>query len=122
MSFHCYADDVQIYFSVKQSNSNTFGNLLACIQEVKDWLAANFFKLNEEKTEVIVFGPNSHLVSERLKDTPLAVAISEKVKSLGFILVSDLKMDKQINSVVKSSFFHLKLLAKTKPFFISNRF
>lgn len=84
---------------------------------MKDWLAANFLKLNEEKTEVIVFGPNSHLVSERLKDTHLAVAISDKVKSLGFILDSELKRDKQINYVVKSRFFfHLKLLVKTKPF------
>jgi len=83
-------------------------NIQEVLQDVKDWRAANFFKLIEEKTEVLVFVPNSNLVSERLKDTWQLQSL-KRLKSLGFIFDSELKMDKQINSVVRSSFFYLTL-------------
>lgn len=37
-------------------------------------------------------------------------------KELDFILDNGLKLNKQINSVVSSSFYHLQRLAKVKPF------
>ncbi len=37
------------------------------------------------------------------------------VKNLGLLLDPDFKFDKQINSVVKSCFFKLRLIAKMKP-------
>ena len=44
------------------------------------------------------------------------------VTNLGVRIDRDLKLDKQINSVVKSSFFQLRLLAKVKPFLSFNDF
>lgn len=38
------------------------------------------------------------------------------MKDLGFILDDNLKFDRQINSVVKSCFYQLRLLVKAKPF------
>ncbi len=38
------------------------------------------------------------------------------MKNLGVLFDSGLKFDKQINSVVKSCFYHLRRLAKVKPF------
>ncbi len=43
------------------------------------------------------------------------------LKDLGFILDNGLKLNKQINSVVSSSFYHLRSLAKVKPF-LSRKF
>jgi len=43
VSFHFYADET-----------------LQCLEEVKAWPTQNFLFLNEDKTEVIVFGPNEH--------------------------------------------------------------
>ncbi len=42
------------------------------------------------------------------------------VKNLGVQFDVSLKFDKQINSVVKSCFFHLRLIAKVKTFFWSS--
>ncbi len=39
----------------------------------------------------------------------------------GVIMDGDFKLDKQINSVEKSSFFQLRLLSEVKPFFIFKR-
>ncbi|KAI2665842.1 RNA-directed DNA polymerase from mobile element jockey [Labeo rohita] len=55
ISFHCFADDVQIYMPLKSENSST-QSLQSCLQEVKDWLKLNFLNLNESKTEIVMFG------------------------------------------------------------------
>ena len=44
------------------------------------------------------------------------------VTNLGVTIDSDFKFDKQVNSVLKSSFYHLRLLSKVKPFLSFNLF
>ncbi len=94
---------------VRELNANSF-----CLHDVMDWMAAHFLKLNENKTDVIVFGPRKHDVLQCLNATSLTVKYS--VNKLGFVLHSDLKLDRQINTVVRSCCFYLRLLVKTKPF------
>ncbi len=60
VSFHFYADDTQIYLPIKRNNSTVITSLLQCLEEVKSWLAQNVLFLNEDKNEVIVFGPNEN--------------------------------------------------------------
>lgn len=64
-----------------------------------------------------MFGPGSDNVKQSLKSTPLSGFVKSNVKNLAFVFDSNLKMDSQINSVVRTSFFNLRLLVKTKPFF-----
>ena len=56
---HGYADDAQLYlqFSPRdpQSLLNAIRTLDKCINEVKEWMLANKLKLNDSKTEFIVF-------------------------------------------------------------------
>ncbi len=45
VSFHCYTDDTQIYFPVRDFfNSNS---LDSCLHDVKDWMAANVMKIKQ---------------------------------------------------------------------------
>ncbi len=46
--------------------------------------------------------------------------VKSTVKNLGVILDMDFKLGKQINSVVKSSFYQLRLLSKVKTFLSFN--
>lgn len=39
LSFHFYADDLQIYLPMKPNESTAFNKLLDCISDVKQWLA-----------------------------------------------------------------------------------
>jgi len=80
-------------------------------------MALNFLNFNENKTEVIVFRPSAACGS-RGDLGPLEPFVEDTVKDLGVILDCSFKMDKQISSVVRSSFFQLRLLSKVKPFFI----
>ncbi len=83
-------------------------------------MSAKFFNLNESKAEVILFGNSESQVLSDLGN--LAPFCKSKVKNLGVEFDVSLKFDKQINSVVKSFFFHLRLLAKVKSFLSTSHF
>ncbi|MDF4285579.1 reverse transcriptase family protein, partial [Vibrio parahaemolyticus] len=57
INFHCYADDTQLYLSMKPEESNQLTKLHNCLKDIKTWMSTNFLMLNSDKTEVIVLGP-----------------------------------------------------------------
>lgn len=111
LSFHCYADDLQIYLPLKPRGTDAQSSLLDCIADIKQWLAQNFLHLTEDKTECIVFGD-----TVTTGFSALSASFSPTVRNLGVIFDSYLKFDKQIDNVVKTSFYQLCLLAKVKSF------
>lgn len=59
ISYHCYADDTQLYLPLEpgHSNNNTLESLHDCLWDVKSWIACSSLQLNDCKTEVVLFGP-----------------------------------------------------------------
>uniref|UniRef100_A0A4W6FMD4 Reverse transcriptase domain-containing protein n=1 Tax=Lates calcarifer TaxID=8187 RepID=A0A4W6FMD4_LATCA len=63
INFHCYADDTQLYVSIKADNASQIRELEVCLSSVKSWMSRNFLLLNSEltdktdKTEMLVIGP-----------------------------------------------------------------
>ncbi len=107
VSFHC---------SLKQKHSNSIGPLLCCLEEIKAWMAVHFLKCNEDKTEVMLFTPGGACEPPDLDLGVLKPFVKPSVKNLGGLMDIDLKLDKQINLVIKSSFFQLRQLSKLKSF------
>ncbi len=68
-------------------------------------MSLNFLNLNESKTEAIVFGflAVSGNIQQVMGD--LAAYVKPTVKNVGVVLILPLTYDKQVNAVVKSSFF-----------------
>lgn len=58
ISFHCFADDVQIYLLLRYNSKDSVQPLLECLKDVKSWMDTNFLNLHENKTEIIIFGCN----------------------------------------------------------------
>ncbi len=75
-----------------------------------------FLFVNESKTEVIVFGPSENSGSRSIDLDYLAPFTSSCTKNLGVFWDQGLKFDKQINAVISSCFFQLRLLSKIKSF------
>ncbi len=107
VSFHC---------SLKQKHSNSIGPLLCCLEEIKAWMAVHFLKCNEDKTEVMLFTPGGACEPPDLDLGVLKPFVKPSVKNLGGLMDIDFKLDKQINLVIKSSFFQLRQLSKLKSF------
>ena len=70
INFQSYADDQQNYLSFKPNNTNSIAkckqSLEACIKDIHKWMRTNKLKLNDEKTEVVLFGTRQKL--EKLRE------------------------------------------------------
>ena len=55
---HCYADDTQLYvsFTPGVDEVEVRNRLESCISELRVWMNKNRLKLNDKKTEFIIFG------------------------------------------------------------------
>ena len=116
ISHHSYADDTQLYIAVSADCISPLHDLIQCIPDIINWMATNFLKLNEEKTEILLVGPTS--LRQRILPflTPLLVKPCEHAKNLGVILDADLNFQKQITNITRTAFYHLKNLAKIRCF------
>ncbi len=60
LSFHLYADDTQLYFSLQHKSKEFLGPMLNCLNELQIWLKQNILVLNENKAKIILFGSKSY--------------------------------------------------------------
>ena len=62
LKYHCYADDSQVYMTFKKTDDwdRVSSSVEACVDEISAWMRANMLKLNQAKTEMIVFRPKKH--------------------------------------------------------------
>ena len=101
-------------FTYRMINTDSPKPLLDCICDIKSWMDTNFLTLNENKTEVLVFEHGPAFPVAQLG--PLNVNTRPFVKNLGVTFDNHFKFDKQISSVVKASFFQLRLIARIKAY------
>ncbi len=71
-------------------------------------MSMNFFSLNESKTELILFGPSESVNAVQIDLGSLSPFRKYQTKNLGIICDSALKFDKQINEIVRKSFFSIE--------------
>ena len=121
LNYHFYADDSQLYLSIKPSNVNDLiFSLEKCILEVKDWMEKNKLKLNDEKTEVVLINPKNYDVNiSSLKIGDEDIIFNEKAKNLGVYLDKDLNMNFQITNLSKAIYLEIRKLKHISKF-VSN--
>ena len=92
--------------------------------ELKNWLDLSCLCLNEQKTEIVVFGGSDHVEDCAAALGPVGLFTPSCVKNLGVIFGDADKSDlyRQITTVVKTSSFQLRLLGKVKPYLSNNDF
>ncbi|KAF7642920.1 hypothetical protein LDENG_00248250, partial [Lucifuga dentata] len=93
ISFHFYADDTQIYLSLRPDNFNSLDHILNCLKDISCWMTHNFLQLNSSKFEIIIFGsPSScEFISDGLG--LLSINVKPSARNLGVILDCDLTFD-----------------------------
>ncbi len=116
INFHSYANDTQLYIAVSPDDPGQVDTLLKCILDIESWMANNFLGLNQDKTQVLVIGPEvqREKLNVRLKSTSFNPR--EQVKNLGVIFDHDLSFKPHIRDVTKKAFYPLKNIAKVHQF------
>ena len=116
-----YADDTQIYTSfipgINEAEAEV--KLEACLAEVRDWMACNYLKLNDSKTEFLVIGTKQNLTkveSTSIKIGDSVIEPSKSAKNIGAVFDQCMKMDKHVNTVCKSGWYNLFRISKLKKF------
>jgi Reverse transcriptase (RNA-dependent DNA polymerase) len=115
LSYHMFADDIQIFLSFPpDSLSLSLHSLTTCINDIRRWLSSHCLSLNVDKTDFIILGNNAHLKSLpgiiTLDLGDISINSSQSVRNLGVHFDSDLSLATHISTIVRSSFYHIKLI------------
>ena len=115
-----YADDHQLYSSFSMNNQRFMlgDNILDALNMVKYWMDNFYLKLNEDKTNIIVFYP-PRLESTVNKINGLfigskCVRFPNNVKNLGVLLDNKLSFKAQVNQCVQSCFLTIRKISSVK--------
>ncbi|XP_057690967.1 uncharacterized protein LOC130915167, partial [Corythoichthys intestinalis] len=117
INFHCYADDTQLYLSIKPEQVRQVEKLSAWVRDINTWMITNYLLLNPEKTEVLIIGPKSvrdSLSAQIVTLDNVSVASSATVKNLGVLFDPDLSFKAHIKQTCRTAFFHLRNIAKIR--------
>ena len=94
--YYSYADDTQIYLQCDNTNDaikEAIHRLGKCIADVCSWMKNNSLKINEDKTEFIIFHKNKELTSRyTLQVGDNSIPLSTSTKILGVSLDSKMTL------------------------------
>ncbi|CAC5398630.1 unnamed protein product [Mytilus coruscus] len=106
MSYYSYADDTQIYQIIRPQGDwcDLSKRLEKCLFDIGDWMSANMLKLNEDKTELIIFAPKhqlKHFSDFRLTFDETVLSDVSSVKNLGMYFDKIIRMEHQASAITK---------------------
>jgi hypothetical protein len=118
VSYHLYADDTQLYISFSPTDSkNNLAMLSSILNTVHNWLTTNRLTVNPAKTEYLLIGTpqqRSKITSSDITFQNTTLSPTDSARNLGFIFDSDLSHKKQISSVCRTSFHHIRQLRQIR--------
>ena len=114
VGFKLYADDTQFYFalSTEQDTVDKVGRIMT---DIKNWMQRKKLKLNDDKTECMLFGTKNSLknyqqfLNIRIGETDIEFV--PVVRNLGVMIDCNLTMRNQILNTVKMCNHHLRNIA-----------
>jgi exonuclease III len=115
-----FADDTQLQQSCKPADIHSTTQILQkCTTDIKSWMTTNMLKLNDDKTEALLFtGSTSADFSLPASITVGSsdIYFSDSARNLGFIMDSALTMKQHITKVCQVCYFELKRISSIRKF------
>ena len=121
LSYHSYADDTQVYLVFKPTTPwrDTADQLEACLRDISAWMSANMLKLNQDKTELIVFRPKNRVNDHSVFTLDICGTIIHdvsSVKNLGVHFDRALDMQKQVGTTAKACSAQIRAIGRIRPY------
>ena len=118
---HIYAQDTQIYFSIKPTTATeSIRRVEDCLSGVHQWMTSNFLKLNSDKTEVLLIGTYQQLAKYRISSISVAgiqVTLQQtSVRNLGVVFDANMSMVSQVSTVIKSVTYHTRNVTRVRKY------
>ena len=115
MSYHQFADDMQLLISMDSTNAMSAINRLAqCSAAVCFWFLQNGLQLNADKSEMDFLGTPAQLqLAANITTVDIAgssLSVAKQRKSLGVTIDSNLQFDCHARNVAKVCNFHSRAL------------
>ena len=122
LSHHSYADDTQLYMTMDHSNNNWrdgLARIQLCLSEIREWMNQNMLKLNDDKTELIVF--TSKYKQDLYNDLSITIGdtvvdCSSQVKDIGIIFDRMLSLRQHVSYTSKTCRFHLRNISRIRKY------
>ena len=119
---HFYGDDTQIYIAVKPHQEDidaAVETIEQCVTEIRSWMKTNSLKLNDSKTEVIVYGSSQQLKKVTLQSLRVGdcvVRVTDSVRNLDVQFDAERTMESRVTAVCRSAIFHLRNISRIRRY------
>ncbi len=86
-SYHCYADDTQLYLSFHPDDPTIAARISACLTDISCWMKDHHLQLNLAKTELLVVSTNPSLHHKfTIQLGTSTITPSKTVRNLGVVI------------------------------------
>lgn len=116
-----YADDSQLYIEFNHSDGSdqSINRLEQCISGIRRWMQTNFLKLNDSKTEFIIFG--SRYSEKKCSERTIQVGDSSieavaSVRNLGSYMDKNMTMEAFVAIKIRNLNFLLRKIFRIRRF------
>ncbi len=116
-SYHCYADDTQLYLSFHPDDPTIATRISACLADISCWMKDHHLQLNLAKTELLVVSANPsfhHNFTFQLGSS--TITPSKTARNLGVVIDDKLNFTDHITKTARSCRFALYNIKKIRPF------
>ncbi len=107
-SYHCYADDTQLYLSFHLDDLTIAARISACLADISSWMKDHHLQLNLAKTELLVVLANPsfhHNFTFQLGSS--TITPSKTARNLGVVIDDKLNFTDHITKTARSCRFAL---------------
>ncbi len=116
-SYHCYADDTQLYLSFQPDDPTVAARISGCLADISAWMKEHHLQLNLAKTELLVVPATPTLQHDfSIQLGTSIIAPSTSVRNLGVIFDDQLTFKEHIAKTARSCRFALHNIRKIRPF------
>ncbi len=119
-SYHCYADDTQLYRSFHPDDLTIAARISACLTDISCWMKGHHLQLNLAKTELLVVSANPsfhHNFTFQLGSS--TITPSKTARNLG-VVIDKLNFSDPITKTARSCRFALYNIKKIRPFLLEH--